>query len=131
MSPTGHSKDNPKPGSKMHTTTIRIPGQIYAFAKEVLESGEAEVTTLNDLVVSSLEDRLKKINESRIDARLARMAEDEAYQAAAVGLYELYDANASENLPGGTIEALRPAFKAVRAARTHAAHAKRAEALNE
>jgi len=124
MFPTGQTKDNPKHSTKMHTTTVRIPGPIYTFAKEVVESGEAGATTLDDLVVWSLDDRLKKINEAIIDARLAHMAKDDTYEAAAVELYELYDASASENLPAKAFEPLRPA-------RAQVAHARRAEALND
>lgn len=95
------SADRLTPSSvkKIRTTTIRMPEPVYEFAQEVLESEEAGATTLNELIVSSLEARLKDIQEARIDAGFSQLAHDETYQGVARRLYKLYEDNASENVP--------------------------------
>ena len=80
------------------TTTIRLPMRLYEQARSVIESGETEARSLNDLLVDSLSDRLRKLRREHIDAEFARMKNDAQYQRESTELAEQFMASDWETL---------------------------------
>jgi Arc/MetJ-type ribon-helix-helix transcriptional regulator len=75
--------------SKIHTTTVRMPSELYEEVKALLDSGA--FGSFNELLVASLKEYLKVIREKALDEQFARMAEDENYQRVALDLYNLFE----------------------------------------
>lgn len=70
---------------KYQSTTVRIPSPIYERAKAVVEKREY-ASSLNELMVDALEQKLTELDEAQIDAAFAQMADDPDYQRDAVAL---------------------------------------------
>jgi len=66
--------------SPLQTTTVRLPRRLYEEARRALEHGDAEAGSLNDLLVQSLEERLKRLHRELIDREFARMKDDKQFR---------------------------------------------------
>jgi hypothetical protein len=62
--------------SQLQTTTVRLPRRLYESAREVLEEGWTEASSFNELLVESLENRLKELRRARIDSEFGEMKND-------------------------------------------------------
>lgn len=71
----------PATASKMHlqTTTVRLPRRLYEKAREVVEKGWTEASSFNELLVESLDNRLKELRRAQIDAEFDQMKNDVQY----------------------------------------------------
>lgn len=66
--------------STLQTTTVRLPRRLYEEARRALEKGDTEASSLNDLLVQSLEERLKRLQRELIDREFEHMRNDRQYQ---------------------------------------------------
>jgi len=66
--------------STLQTTTVRLPRRLYEEARRALEKGETDASSLNDLLVRSLEERLQRVRREFIDREFAKMKHDTHYQ---------------------------------------------------
>ena len=60
----------------LQTTTVRLPRRLYEEARYALEKGETEASSLNDLLVQSLDERLQRMRREWIDRDFAQMKND-------------------------------------------------------
>jgi hypothetical protein len=60
----------------LQTTTVRLPRHLYEEARGMVETGSANASSLNELLVDSLHDKLKQLRRARIDAEFAGMKTD-------------------------------------------------------
>lgn len=58
------------------TTTVRLPRRLYEEAREVVEKGFSNASSLNDLLVEALKTRLKQLRRARTDAEFDEMKND-------------------------------------------------------
>jgi len=65
---------------KSQTTTVRLPKPLYEEARCALEKGTTDASSLNDLLVNSLTDKLRQLRRERIDAEFAEMKHDAQYR---------------------------------------------------
>lgn len=72
--------------AKLQVTTVRVPSSLYNKAKAIVAQGTEEASSLNDLIVDSLRERLRKILEAQIDAEFAEMKNDRCYQKHATAI---------------------------------------------
>ena len=91
MSPTADK-------SRLQTTTVRLPKNLYDEARSLVEGGQTESRSFNDLMVASLNDKLKQVRRACIDAEFAGMREDAAYQRESQTLAEQFETNDRETL---------------------------------
>jgi len=66
--------------SSLQTTTVRLPRHLYEDAQRALENGATEATSLNELLVQSLEERLKRLRRELIDREFIHMRNDRRLQ---------------------------------------------------
>jgi len=62
--------------SPLQTTTVRLPRGLYERAREVVKKGWTEASSLNELLVESLDNRLKELRRAQIDAEFEEMSRD-------------------------------------------------------
>ena len=84
--------------SNLQITTVRLPRSLYQEAKSVVEKGITPASSLNDLLVDSLSEKLKQLRRQRIDAEFAGMKHDIAYQRESASLSEQFSGNDAETL---------------------------------
>ncbi len=65
--------------SALQTTTVRLPRRLYEEARRALEHGDTEASSLNDLLVQSLEERLNRLHRELIDREFAQMKDDKQF----------------------------------------------------
>ena len=82
----------------LKTTTVRLPRKLYEEARRVVEKGATEASSFNDLLIESLESRLKQLRRERIDAEFASMKNDVQYQKEVNTLMREFDANDRETV---------------------------------
>lgn len=70
---------------KYQSTSIRVPEPLYERAKAVVEKREY-ASSINELMVEALAQKLAELEEAEIDAAFAQMADDPDYQRDAVAL---------------------------------------------
>jgi hypothetical protein len=58
---------------------VRLPRHLYEEARRALEQGDTEASSLNDLLVQSLEERLKRLHRGLIDREFAHMKNDKQF----------------------------------------------------
>ena len=78
MRATARKRPAAKPSVKQ-SATVRIPRALCEEAS-VFIGEQAEAYTLNELVISSLREKLRKLKEKSIDEAFAGMAADSTYQ---------------------------------------------------
>jgi Arc/MetJ-type ribon-helix-helix transcriptional regulator len=71
----------PATASKLgtQTTTVRLPRRLYEEARELVEQGCTNASSLNELLVEALRNRLKQVRRANIDAEFAEMRHDAQY----------------------------------------------------
>ena len=65
-------------------TTVRVPMKIYEQARTVITRGQ--VSSFNEFVVQAIEEKVRRLTESEIDAAFAQMSEDPDYQRDSVAM---------------------------------------------
>jgi hypothetical protein len=65
-------------------TTVRLPRHVYERAKIVVLKSQA--SSFNEFVVQAIEEKVRRLSESEIDAAFAQMAHDMDYQRSSVAL---------------------------------------------
>jgi hypothetical protein len=63
----------------LQITTVRLPRRLYEEARRALEQGATEASSLNDLLVQSLEERLRRLQRELIDREFALMKDDKQF----------------------------------------------------
>ena len=64
----------------LQSTTVRLPRGLYERAREVVEKGWTEAGSLNELLVESLDNRLKEVFRAKVDAEFEDMKNDAQYR---------------------------------------------------
>jgi hypothetical protein len=83
---------------KTQTTTIRIPRRLYEEARSAVQNGVSDASSLNDLLVESLDEKLKKLRRQQIDAEFSEMRNDAQYQRESSAIVEEFAASDWEAL---------------------------------
>jgi len=86
------------PVATLKTTTVRLPKRLYEEARHVVEKGATDASSLNDLLVESLEAKLKQLRRERIDAEFAGMKNDAQYQKEANKIMQEFASNDTETI---------------------------------
>jgi hypothetical protein len=84
--------------STLQTTTVRLPRRLYEEARRALEKGDTEASSLNDLLVQSLEERLKRLQRELIDREFEQMKYDRHYQRESKVIAKQFAASDRETL---------------------------------
>ncbi len=92
------SKTTTSDRHRVLTTTVRLPKILYEQARRVLEEGQTEANSLNELLVDSLQERLKQLQRAEIDAGFAVMKDDTQYHSESALLAEQFASNDRETL---------------------------------
>jgi Arc/MetJ-type ribon-helix-helix transcriptional regulator len=77
----------------LQTTTVRLPRQLYEEARGMVVTGAANASSLNQLLVDSLDQKLKQLRRSRIDAEFAGMRTDAQFHRESKLIAEQFSAN--------------------------------------
>jgi hypothetical protein len=90
----------PAPARKrtLQTTTVRLPRRLYEEARSAVEKGTAEASSLNDLLVDSLSEKLKQLRRKQIDAEFVEMKDDARYHHESDQLAQEFDSNDRDTL---------------------------------
>jgi hypothetical protein len=86
------------PKSSLLTTTVRLPKRLYEEARSALEKGEADASSLNDLLIKSLEEKLKQLRRESIDAEFAEMRNDAQYHRESLAIAQEFASSDGETL---------------------------------
>jgi len=84
--------------STLQTTTVRLPRRLYEEARRALEKGDTAASSLNDLLVQSLEERLKRLHRELIDREFEQMKNDRQYQRESEVIAKQFAASDRETL---------------------------------
>jgi hypothetical protein len=84
--------------SPLQTTTVRLPRHLYEEARRALEKGDTEASSLNGLLVQSLEERLKRLHRELIDREFEQMKNDRQYQRESAVIAQQFAASDRETL---------------------------------
>ena len=82
----------------LQTTTVRLPRQLYEEARGMVETGAANASSLNELLVDSLDEKLKQLRRSRIDAEFAGMRTDPQFHSESKLIAGQFSTNDRETL---------------------------------
>ena len=82
----------------LQSTTVRLPRRLYEEARRALEKGQTDATSLNDLLVQSLEERLRKVRREFIDREFAKMKNDARYHRESTLMARQFATNDRETL---------------------------------
>jgi hypothetical protein len=69
---------------RYQNTTVRVPTQVYERAKTAVS--RFQVSSFNEFVVQAIEEKVRRLTESEIDAAFAEMARDPDYQRESIAL---------------------------------------------
>ncbi len=61
------------------TLQVRMPAPLYRHAKQVVDEEIEEISSVNEFIVRAIQEKLKRINEAKIDAAFSGMGTDEKY----------------------------------------------------
>jgi hypothetical protein len=89
----GKSVSASAPKSSLQTTTVRLPKRLYEEARQALETGETGASSLNDLLVQSLAERLQRARREIIDREFESMKGDDKYQRESAIITKQFAAN--------------------------------------
>src|ERR1017187_10860021 len=64
----------------LQSTTVRLPQPLYEEARCVVQKGVTEASSLNDLFIESLREKLQQLRRSQIDAAFGEMKNDQYYR---------------------------------------------------
>ena len=79
----------------LQSTTVRLPQYLYEEARCAVQKGVTEASSLNDLFIESLREKLKQLRRSQIDAAFAEMKNDQHYRREAEKITADFAANDS------------------------------------
>jgi len=82
----------------LKTTTVRLPRRLYEEARRMVEKRATDANSFNDLLIESLEARLKQLRRERIDAEFASMKNDVQYQKQINTIMQEFDSNDRETI---------------------------------
>ena len=91
----------PVSAPQVHATTIRIPGQLYDQAKQLIvneKAAHAKAISLNDFFVTAIQSYVKLHERRATDAAFAAMADDASFQQVASLLTNEFEAGDWEAL---------------------------------
>ena len=83
---------------KSQTTTVRLPRGLYERAQSVLKQGETGASSLNELLVDSLTEKLEQVNRRHIDEQFSDMRYDSQYHQESGVLADQFASNDAETL---------------------------------
>lgn len=92
-------KPMPASANKLQITTVRIPRRLYEEARRAVEQGCTNASSLNELIVEALKNRLKQLRRAAIDAEFAEMRNDAQYRLESDVLAEQFASNDRDSLP--------------------------------
>jgi hypothetical protein len=84
--------------SSLQTTTVRLPKRLYEEARRALEKGVADASSLNDLLIKSLTEKLRQLRREQIDAEFAEMKHDVEYHQESDRVARQFASNDRETL---------------------------------
>lgn len=67
---------------------LRISEPLYRRARTAVDQGIEEIPSFNDFVVKAVKEKLRRIEEARIDAAFMRMGSDKKYLAATKSVFD-------------------------------------------
>lgn len=70
--------------NQYQSTTVRLPRHVYERAKTIVIRSQA--SSFNEFVVQAIEEKVRRLTESEIDAAFAQMAHDADYQRTSIAL---------------------------------------------
>jgi hypothetical protein len=79
-------------------TTVRIPRRLYEEARCVVEQGDTDAGSLNELLVNALSEKVRRIKRQMIDREFANMGRDAQYQRESRLLEEQFKTNDRETI---------------------------------
>ena len=80
-------------------TTVRLPRNVYERAKTVVMRSQA--SSFNEFVVQAIEEKVRRLTESEIDAAFAEMAQDTDYQRNSAALAREFEKSDWEAFASG------------------------------
>lgn len=72
---------------------LRISKPLYCRARMAVDEGIEEIPSFNDFVVKAVKEKLRRIEEARIDAAFKRMGSDKKYLAATESAFDDFSDN--------------------------------------
>jgi len=79
-------------------TTVRIPRRLYEEARCVIEQGDTNAGSLNELLVNALSEKVRRIKRQMIDREFGDMRHDAQYQRESQLLGEQFETNDRETI---------------------------------
>lgn len=61
------------------TLQVRMPAPLYRHAKQAVDEEIEEISSVNEFIVRAIQEKLKRINEAKIDAAFSGMGADAKY----------------------------------------------------
>ncbi|HUN63546.1 MAG TPA: hypothetical protein VMU53_16225 [Candidatus Sulfotelmatobacter sp.] len=80
-------------------TTLRLPEKLYRKVKGLVEKREVEASSVNDLIVTALQNLVDAVRDKQIDAAFAEMGKDQEYLAESRALAQEFAQADLETLP--------------------------------
>jgi len=88
--------------TSLQTTTVRLPKGLYEEARALVETGKTDATSLNELLVDSLGEKLRQLRRAHIDQAFVGMRNDVKYRKESEVLAEQFATNDVETVTGKT-----------------------------
>jgi hypothetical protein len=85
---------------RYQSTTLRLPRHVYEQARTVAVQSQA--SSFNEFVVQAIEEKVRRLSESEIDAAFGQMANDADYQRDSIALATEFEKSDWEALQPGT-----------------------------
>src|SRR5436190_23634672 len=89
MSATAHK-------SSLLTTTVRLPKRLYEEARGALEKGKAGASSLNDLLIKSLEEKLNQLRRESMNTKFAKRRKDAKYHRRSLAIAKKFASSDGE-----------------------------------
>ena len=77
---------------------LRISKSLYCQARMAVDEGIEEIPSFNDFVVRAVKEKLRLIDEAKIDAAFMRMGSDKKYLAATRSVFDDFENSDWETL---------------------------------
>jgi hypothetical protein len=84
--------------SVMQITTVRLPRRLYEEARAVVEKRSTNASSLNELVIDSLNNRLDQLRRASIDAEFVGMKNDAQYHRESSEIAEQFSSNDGDTI---------------------------------
>lgn len=79
------------------TIQLRMSAALYTQARQVVDEIE-EVSSFNEFAVRAIKEKMRRIEEARIDQAFARMGRDQKYLKATAQVFDDFASNDRETL---------------------------------